>query len=198
MPRRRITALIKKMSTLGRAASKPDFETAALGELGLLYRVARRLAMNATDAEDLVSQTLLSAARSWDGFDGRHTRSWLVTILKNEHLKSIRRKASRPKTVSIDDGGELTHGSLGEEIDQRAFVDDILRELDGLPEDFRMAVALCDVEQMSYEDAAAALGVPIGTVRSRLFRGRRLLRERLKAWPSDYTATDTAGSRGKE
>ena len=181
------------MSEVGGAASKPDFETAALGELGLLYRVARRLAMNATDAEDLVSQTLLAAAKAWEGFDGRHTRSWLVTILKNEHLKAIRRRASRPKTVSIDDGGELTHGSLTDEIDQRAFVDDILRELDGLPEDFRMAVALCDVEQMSYEDAAAALGIPIGTVRSRLFRGRRLLRERLKAWPSDDAAIGSGG-----
>jgi RNA polymerase sigma factor, sigma-70 family len=186
------------MSKPGGAASKPEFETAALGELSLLYRVARRLAMNVADAEDLVSQTLLSAAKSWDAFDGRHTRSWLVTILKNEHLKSIRRKASRPRTVSLDDGGELSHGSLGEEIDQRAFVDDILRELDSLPEDFRMAVALCDIEQMSYEDAAAALGVPIGTVRSRLFRGRRLLREKLKAWPSDYSATDAAESRGKQ
>ncbi len=186
------------MSTFGGAASRPDFETAVLGELGLLYRVARRLAMNSTDAEDLVGQTLFSAARSWEGFDGRHTRSWLVTILKNQHLKSIRRKASRPKTVSIDDGGELSQGSLDAEIDRRAFVDDILRELDELPEDFRIAVALCDVEQMSYEDVAAALDIPIGTVRSRLFRGRRLLRERLKAWPSDYTAVDGADGKGKE
>ena len=171
------------------ATHKPDFEKAALSELGLLYRVARRLAMNATEAEDLVSQTLLSAAKAWENFDGRHPRSWLVTILKNEHLKTIRSRASRPKTVAIDDGGELSEPSPADHIDQRAFVDDILRELDTLPEDFRMAVALCDVEQMSYEDAAQALGVPIGTVRSRLFRGRRALREKLKAWPSDYTAT---------
>lgn len=180
------------MSTTAEGNSKPDFEKAALDELGLLYRVARRLAMNTTDAEDLVSQTLLSAARSWEGFDGRHIRSWLVTILKNEHLKSIRRRSSRPKTVSIDDGGEVTKGSLSDEIDQRAFVDDILRELDGLPEDFRMAVTLCDVEQMSYEDAAAALEIPIGTVRSRLFRGRRLIRERLKGWPDGGQPSDKA------
>lgn len=186
------------MSTLATASSKPDFEATALGELGLLYRVARRLAINPTEAEDLVSQTLLAAAKSWEGFDGRHPRSWLVTILKNEHLKAIRRRGSRPRTVSMEEGVELTQGDLGEELDQRAFVDDILRELDSLPEDFRMAVALCDVEQMSYEDAATSLGVPIGTVRSRLFRGRRLLRERLKAWPSDYTAIGTAESRGLE
>lgn len=165
--------------------AKPDFETAALGELGLLYRVARRYAMHATDAEDLVSQTLLAAAKAWAAFDGKHTRSWLITILKNEYLKTLRHRSSRPKTVAIEDSFEVPQDSPADEIDQRAFVEDILRELDSLPEDFRMAVALCDVEQMSYEDAAAAIGVPIGTVRSRLFRGRRALREKLKAWPSD-------------
>ncbi|MEA2554051.1 MAG: hypothetical protein QOJ65_2227 [Fimbriimonadaceae bacterium] len=138
--------------------------------------------MNSTDAEDLVGQTLLAAARAWGNFDGRYIRSWLVTILKNEHLKGIRSKASRPKTVGLEDGKELTEGSPEHEIDTRAFADEILKELDSLPEDFRMAVALCDVEQMSYEDAAQALGVPIGTVRSRLFRGRRLLRDKLKAY----------------
>ena len=166
-------------------SAKPDFEKAALGELGLLYRVARRMAMNAADAEDLVSQTLLAAAKAWDGFDGKHTRSWLITILKNEHLKSLRYRSSRPKTVGIEDGFDSAGDDAGAQIDQRAFVEDILRELDSLPEDFRMAVALCDVEQMSYEDAAESLGVPIGTIRSRLFRGRRILREKLKAWPSD-------------
>ena len=172
--------------------TKPDFEKAALSELPLLYRVARRYAMNAAEAEDLVGQTLLSAARAWDNFDGRHTRSWLITILKNEHLKTIRQKSSRPKTIGFEESGEVSEGDLGSEIDQRAFVEDILRELDSLPEDFRMAVALCDVEQMSYEDAAEALGIPIGTVRSRLFRGRRALREKLKAWPSDTKALETA------
>ena len=172
--------------------TKPDFEKAALAELGLLYRVARRYAMNATDAEDLVSQTLLAAAKAWDSFDGKHVRSWLITILKNEHLKTLRYRASRPKTVGIEDSFEVSGESPSDEIDQRAFVEDILRELDSLPEDFRMAVALCDVEQLSYEDAAAALGVPIGTIRSRLFRGRRALREKLKAWPSDTQASRAA------
>lgn len=178
------------------ATGKPDFEKAALAELGLLYRVARRLAMNSADAEDLVSQTLLSAGRSWEGFDGRHPRSWLITILKNEHLKSIRSRGSRPRMVSMDEGAELSQGDPSEQLEQRAFVNDILRELDSLPEDFRMAVALCDVEQLSYEDAAVALDVPIGTVRSRLFRGRRLLRERLKAWPSDSSAIGAAEDEG--
>lgn len=152
-------------------------------QLGLLYRVARRMAANAADAEDLVGQTLLSAARAWSSFDGRHLKGWLLTILRNEHLKTLRTRSSRPKTVGLEEGAEVTRGSIADEIDQRAFVDEILRELDGLPEEFRMAVSLCDVEQFSYEDAAAALGVPVGTVRSRLFRGRRLLRERLKDWP---------------
>jgi RNA polymerase sigma-70 factor (ECF subfamily) len=170
-------------------SGKADFEKAALTELPLLYRVARRYAMNAAEAEDLVGQTLLAAAKAWANFDGRHVRSWLITILKNEHLKAIRTRSSRPRTIALEDhSSDAADGDIGEEINQRAFVDDILRELDNLPEDFRMAVALCDVEQMSYEDAAASLGIPIGTVRSRLFRGRRALREKLKAWPSDTKA----------
>ena len=174
-----------------------DFEKAALGELGLLYRVARRYAMNASDAEDLVSQTLLAAAKAWQNFDGMHLRSWLITILKNEHLKTIRYRSSRPKTVGIDDSFDVHGESPAEEIDQRAFVEDILRELDTLPEEFRMAVALCDVEQMSYEDAAKALAVPVGTIRSRLFRGRRALREKLKAWPSDTSQNPSPAKGGR-
>jgi RNA polymerase sigma-70 factor, ECF subfamily len=164
-----------------RTLALDSFERTALAELGLLYRVARRLVLDSVDAEDLVGQTLCAAARAWSSFDGRHPRSWLLTILKNEHLKGIRRAGSRPRTVPMEDNFE--HGDLGfgDEVENRALADRILTELDALPEEFRMAVALCDVEQMSYEEAAKVMRVPVGTVRSRLFRGRRALRERLKA-----------------
>lgn len=163
-----------------KTAARESFEAVALSEIGLLYRVARRLALNSSDAEDLVGQTLCAAAKAWGTFDGRYARSWLLTILKNEHLKGIRRSGSRPRTVALSEGFEYGDDGFEKESDDRTLADQILAELDELPEEFRIAVALCDVEQMSYAEAADSLGIPVGTVRSRLFRGRRALRERLK------------------
>jgi len=159
-------------------ARKPSFERLVQAELPVLYRVARRLTRSDEDAEDLVGQALLLAARAWDQFDGRHARSWLITILKNEHLGRVRKKSSRPE-ANIDDVAEPSDEGFWEEISWRAVGEDLLRELDKLPEEYRLAVALCDIEEMSYEEAGMAMEVGIGTVRSRLFRGRRMLRSRL-------------------
>lgn len=160
------------------APRKPPFDAAVRGELTVLYRVARRLALNESDAEDLVGSTLLQAARAWDGFDGRYLRSWLVQILRNEHLGLLRRRGRRPE-ASLEEAVEPSDEGFWEAVSWRAVGDDLIRELDRVPEDYRMAVVLCDVEGMAYEEAAKAMGVPVGTVRSRLFRGRRLLRARL-------------------
>jgi RNA polymerase sigma-70 factor (ECF subfamily) len=137
-----------------------------------------RLTRNTDDAEDLVSQSLLNAHRSWSSFDGSYPRSWLIKILKNEFL-SQRRKRSSTANVSIDAIDEPSDEGFWEEVSWSSVGEDIVRELDKLPEEYRIVVALCDVEEMSYEEAAKALEIPIGTIRSRLFRGRRLLRSRL-------------------
>jgi RNA polymerase sigma-70 factor, ECF subfamily len=156
----------------------PSFDDTVTAELPVMYRVARRLTLNPADAEDLVGQVLLLAARSWFLFDGRHPRSWLLKILRNEHLAGIRRTAVRPQTVPLDWAQEVpSPPSAG--IEAKEANTDLLQELDNLPEEYRLAVALCDVEEMSYRDAALAMEVPVGTVRSRLFRGRQMLRERL-------------------
>lgn len=126
-----------------------------------------------------MGQTLLAAARAWQGFDGRHARSWLLRILKNEHLQNLRKGASRPQFAPLEDA-EPADLQTWERLGERSETEEILRELDNLPEEFRLAVTLCDIEQLSYEEAAMAMGVRVGTVRSRLFRGRRLLRDRLK------------------
>jgi RNA polymerase sigma-70 factor, ECF subfamily len=147
----------------------------------VLYRVARRLTLDSAAAEDLVSGTLLAACRGWPEFDGRHLRSWLIRILKNQFLAQKRYDSSRPSTVPIEGGPEPAQEGPWNEIDSRQISYRIIEELDRIPEEFRMAVALCDVDEMSYAEAAEALGVPVGTVRSRLFRGRRLLRSRLAA-----------------
>lgn len=155
-----------------------DFESVCMAELPVLYRVAKRLTLNGDDAEDLVGSALLKAARGWAQFDGAHPRSWLIRILRNEHL-SVLRKSNLKSEATLEDISEPSDDGFWEEIAWRAVGDDIFRALDALPVEYRMAVTLCDVEEMSYEEASAAMDVPVGTVRSRLFRGRRLLRAKL-------------------
>ena len=157
---------------------KLSFEDVVRTELPVLYRVARRLARNDADAEDLVGTTLLLAARAYPAFDGRHPRAWTIQILRNEFYGLTRKRANRPETA-LDAVAEPSDDGFWREIEWRAVGDDLMRALDALPEEYRLAVALCDVETMPYEEAARAMGVPVGTVRSRLFRGRRLLRARL-------------------
>lgn len=155
-----------------------EFERAVLAEMAVLYRVARRLGASVEQSEDLVQVTMLKACKNWHQFDGKYLRSWLVRILRNERHAELRGKSS------IAEWEELTEDTVVEQpfwstVENNIGAELILRALDALPESFRMCVQLCDVEQMSYEEAAFALGVPIGTVRSRLFRGRAELRKKL-------------------
>ena len=159
-------------------SNKADFERAVSGELAVLYRVARRLGAGPEEAEDLVQAAVYKAFRSWHQFDGRYLRSWLVRILRNEWLAGLR--TQKPEA----DWDEVVEESIVErpfwsKVEANLEVAAILHELERLPEPYRMAVQLCDVEQMSYEEAATAMDVPVGTVRSRLFRARMELRKRL-------------------
>ena len=153
-----------------------DFETSLRNELPVLFRVAKRLAKSSDTAEDLVGQTLYAAVRFKGSFDGRHLRSWLIKILRNEFNTLIRREAARPTVVLDEVEGEAE--SFWEEVQWRVDADTLMRELDNLSEEHRMIIQLCDVEELSYEEAADALDIPIGTVRSRLFRARAKLRDR--------------------
>ena len=157
------------------ALRKIPFDEVARRELPTLYRVARRLTLDPTDAEDLVATTLLSAARAWEAFDGAYPRSWLLRILRNGFLQT--KRAGQVETVERDPDlvGEEPWGA----IDWGLVGPHLVTHLDRLPEEYRLAVALCDIEELSYDEAAAAMEVAVGTVRSRLFRGRRLLRTSL-------------------
>lgn len=155
---------------------KPDFEKVVDQELPLLYRVALRLTRNPAEAEDLVGQTLYLAARAWAVFDGAHPRSWLLRILRNEHLGSLRKNQN---TTSLDETSEPSTEGYWQEIDWSLVGEQILKVLDMLPEDYRLAVTLCDVEELTREEAAEALEIPIGTINSRLHRGRAMLRAKL-------------------
>lgn len=157
-----------------------DFESSVRDELPVLYRVARRMGCTSEEAEDLVQTALVKAYQAWSRFDGRHLRSWLVRILRNERLMALR--GAKP-TTSLDEpeAGEVAEAPFWDKLAWKLEADQLLAELDRLPDIYRDTVHLCDVEQLSYEEAADVMDVPVGTVRSRLFRARALLRDRLNS-----------------
>lgn len=162
------------------------YETEVLPHLDVLYRVARRMTGNAADAEDLVQETLLKALRGWDGFrPGSNARAWLLTILRNAFINGYRRRKREPIAMDIDTAER--HSILQDvaESDPEGtfftkLVDEtVLAAVEALPEEFREALVLSDLEGMPYAEIAQVLEVPVGTVKSRLFRARRLLQRRL-------------------
>ena len=164
------------------------FADEALSFLDPLYATALRLTRNRSDAEDLVQDTFVKAFRSSDRFQrGTNLKAWLFTILHNTWRNRVR-DASRD-TVDVDSGrveeaASRPGGPIALETPERILMRDTLdadlqAALDGLPAAFREAVWLRDVEEFSYAEIAEMLGVPIGTVMSRISRGRRLLFERL-------------------
>jgi RNA polymerase sigma-70 factor (ECF subfamily) len=165
---------------------REGYEKEALVHLDALYRVALRLTANAADAEDLVQETMLRAYRSWDRYTpGTNAKGWLLTILRHLFINEYRRKTRHPETVDVDTIEPFAlFQEVQEEDPQGAFFDkivddEVLRAVDQLPEAFREAVTLSDVEGLSYEEVAKVLDVPVGTVKSRLYRGRRLLQAKL-------------------
>ena len=164
------------MQFLGKST---DFERAVRGELAVLYRVARRMGVTQEQAEDIVQTTLIKAYQAWHRFDGRHLRSWLIRILRNERLMTLRSERHEP---SLDEptAYEVPDDTVWNELSWKMEADRVLDELKQMPEIYQLVVQLCDVEQLTYQEASEALSVPIGTVRSRLFRARAMLRNRLQ------------------
>jgi RNA polymerase sigma-70 factor (ECF subfamily) len=170
-------------ATTGRRA----FETEALTYLNGLYATAWRLTRNPIEAEDLVQETYLKAFRSADNFEpGTNLKAWLFTILHNTY-RNRRRDAGRDPVRldgdAVDRAAELPgRADTPEELLLRQTLDaDLQAAFDSLPDVFREAVWLRDVEEFSYAEIAEMQGVPIGTVMSRIARGRRLLHDRLTA-----------------
>lgn len=155
-------------------------------ELEVLYRVAQSITRNPTDAEDLVQDTLLRAYRAIERFDGRYPRAWLLTIMRNAQINRVRRK--RPELMHDPDetmsrvADESPDGADAEsQLMDKEFEAPIEAALAALPEKFRRVVELVDLNQLSYQEAADALGIPVGTVMSRLHRARRNIRQSLEA-----------------
>ena len=180
-------------------ADQSRFAEQALEYMPALYSAALRMTRNAADAEDLVQEAYLRAYRGFGGFEeGTNLRAWLYRILTNTYINTYRAKQRRPDERELDDVEDLyiyrRLGALEEAIAARSaedelmdvFTDDEVKgALDALPEQFRMAVYLADVEGFSYKEIADILDIPIGTVMSRLHRGRKAMQKELYQYAVD-------------
>jgi RNA polymerase sigma-70 factor (ECF subfamily) len=158
----------------------PTWEAVARSHGRFLYNVAYRLTGNDDDAYDLVQEALLRVRKGLETYQPGSMEAWLSRIVTNVFLDEVRRKRRRPVEALPDDPERLLPSSPGADEATENLSDDVQVALRRLPEEFRMAVVLCDVVGLSYEEIADALSVPVGTVRSRIHRGRRLLRAALR------------------
>ena len=179
------------------ARNRVRFEEEALELSDQVYRVARRLVSSREEAEDLVQETYARAFRSWRSFTpGTNLRAWLLRILTNLNIDRGRRKQRTPDEQPLEEGDYFLYNRLEqstrdgntaeERVVERLSQDDIVTALSAVPHDFRDVVVLVDIGDFTYQDAAQILDIPIGTVMSRLHRGRRILKKNLadKAVPA--------------
>src|ERR1700683_4577094 len=172
-------------------ADQATFTDVAMEFMPGLYSAALRMTRNRADAEDLVQETYLKAYRSYGSFtEGTNLRAWLYRILTNTYINNYRAAQRRPEVADVEDvedlylykrlagSGGSDPGRSGEAV-ERFTDDDVKAALEALPEAFRMAVLLADVEGFSYKEISEITDVPIGTVMSRIHRGRRALQKAL-------------------
>lgn len=163
------------------------FEAYVIPEVDVMYRVAYSITRNKADAEDLVQDTMMRAYRAIERFDGKYPRAWLLTIMRNAQVNRVRRK--RPELMHDPDetmsriADESADGADAEsQLMDQEFEAPIAEALNALPDKFRSVVELVDLNQLSYQEAADSLGIPVGTVMSRLHRARRNIRTHLEAF----------------
>jgi RNA polymerase sigma-70 factor, ECF subfamily len=174
-------------------AAQADFENVAMEHLPSLYSAAMRMTHNPADAEDLVQEVYLKAYRGYGGFEeGTNLKAWLFRILTNTYINMYRAKKRRPEQSELDEvedlylyqrlgGAEAVAASrTAEDIALESFTETEVQEaVDALPEAFRIPVLLADVEGFHYKEISEILDIPIGTVMSRLHRGRKALQKAL-------------------
>lgn len=169
---------------------KARFRAEAMVHLDALFGLALRLTGgDDARAQDLVQETVLKAYRAWDEFEpGTNCRAWLMTILRNTFINEFRRARRRPSPVDYDEVAERSvFGSLRDEDPEGRFFDrliddEVIAAIDQLPEEFRVPVVLSDLEGLSYREVSEIMGIPVGTVKSRLFRARKRLQRTLYAY----------------
>lgn len=181
-----VTSVLERAPLNDSASGDAAFERYVLPEVEVMLRVARSLTRNRADAEDLVQDTLIRAYKAIDRFDGRHPRAWLLTILRNTNINRNRRR--RPELLR-DPDVQLERLAQSPEDDEAArpdrFVDlefdaDLETALASLNEPFAEVIELVDIDGLAYAEAAEVLGIPVGTVMSRLHRARKKIREHLR------------------
>lgn len=178
-------------TSLSRSTKKKhaEFEAEALPHMDVLYNFALRTTGNENDARDLLQETYLKAYRFWDKYEkGTNIRAWLFRIMKNSYINRYRKETKEPDKVDYEDienfynsiRAETTDpNDLQQQLYGNLLGDEVTKALQSLPDDFRTVVILCDIEGLTYEEIAEFVECPIGTVRSRLHRGRKLLQEKL-------------------
>ena len=180
-------------------ADQADFAEQAMPLMDSLYTAALRMTRKPADAEDLVQETYLKAYRGFEGFElGTNLKAWLYRILTNTYINRYRQQKRRPTETDIDDVedfylyrrlGGIDEARISKSAEDSLFElftdDEVKNALEDLPEQFRMAVLLADVEGFSYKEIAEILDIPIGTVMSRLHRGRKALQKSLYDFAMD-------------
>jgi RNA polymerase sigma-70 factor (ECF subfamily) len=166
-----------------------EFEQEAIPHMDILYNYALRMTGNADDARDLLQETFLKAYRFWDKYEkGTNVRAWLFRIMKNTYINLYRKAVKEPDTVDYNDiqnfyniirENSADANDLQEKLFGHLLDDNVTEALESLPEEFRTVVILCDIEGLTYEEIAEFVECPVGTVRSRLHRGRKLLYSKL-------------------
>ena len=170
-----------------------EFQQEALQHSDAVYRMALRMTKNKSDAEDLVQETFLKAYRFWNSFEkGSNCRAWLFKILTNLFITSYHRKTKEKQQFTYDDveshylynqledgGNKQQLGDPEQLLFNQLLDDDVKKAIEELPEDFRIVVVLSFLEGFSYQEIADIVGIQLGTVKSRLHRGRKLLQKNL-------------------
>jgi RNA polymerase sigma-70 factor (ECF subfamily) len=188
-------------------ADQAEFAELAMVHMAALYTAALRLTRNPSDAEDLVQETYLKAYRAFGSFsEGTNLKAWLYKILTNTFINSYRAKKRRPEIADVEDVEDLylyhhlaaDHaGGLGrsaeDEVLERFTDTEVKEAIESLPDAFRIAVLLADVEGFSYKEIAEITDVPIGTVMSRIHRGRKALQKALSTYGAAHGLVVTGG-----
>ena len=175
-----------------------NFEQATIPFLDSLYNMAYRLTRNAEDAQDLVQETYLKAYKYYDKFEkGTNLKAWLFRIMKNTFINNYRKRQNQPQQNAfsdiedsfesmVDDNARPREKDPEQQVLDQVMDEDVQTALDSLREDYRMVILLVDIEGFSYKEAADILEVPVGTVMSRLYRGRRKLEKTLLEYARNY------------
>lgn len=193
---------------MAKTKSQQIFEKELFPHMEALKTFAYHLTYNEEDADDLVQETYLKAHKFIENYDaGTNAKAWLFKILKNAYINDYRKKVRRPTKVDLDDLISIRDGEnpnshtfhdLRQVIFDNTMGDEVTMAMNSLPIEFRTVILLCDIENFSYDEIAKILELPIGTVRSRLFRARNMLKEKLKQYAINMGYKDMRGLRRGE